>query len=272
MSNKLKKFLTTGLISVMVLGLAACGGGSDNGDAGNADNAGDQQKEIPTYTAVTEATFPPFDTVDENTGEVIGFDMDLMNAIAEDQGFKVEYVDMEFDSLIPALQAGNGDIITAGMNAEDEERQKKVDFSNTYYDSALVVVVKADNETIGSIDDLTADMKVASQIGTTGADEVNALAADGSIKEAVILNGFDTCMLQLINGDIQAVIIDKPVAEAYMNKQAGKVKLVGEPLNAESYGFAVQKGNTELLEKINTGLQNMIDNGTYDELIEKWFN
>ena len=270
MSNKLKKFLAMGLMSVMVLSLAACGGSTDT-DSEAAD--GDSESgEVTTYTAVTEATFPPFDTVDEETGEIIGFDMDLMNAIAEDQGFAVEYVDMEFDSLIPALQAGNGDIITAGMNAEDPERQAQVDFSDTYYDSALVVVVKADNETITSIDDLTADMKVASQIGTTGADEVNSLAEAGSIKEAVILNGFDTCMLQLINGDVQAVIIDKPVAEAYMNKQEGKVKTVGEPLNAESYGFAVQKGNTELLEKINTGLQNVKDNGTYDELIEKWFN
>ena len=135
-----------------------------------------------------------------------------------------------------------------------------------------MVVVKEDNETITGIDDLTADMKVASQIGTTGADEVNGLFNDGKIKEAIILNGFDTCMLQLINGDVSAVIIDKPVAQAYINKQADNVKMVGETLNAESYGFAVQKGNTELLDKINAGLKNMKDNGTYDQLVEKWFN
>lgn len=120
------------------------------------------------------------------------------------------------------------------------------------------------------MDDLTADMKVASQIGTTGADQTKALFNDGKIKEAVILNGFDTCMLQLKNGDVNAVIIDQPVAKAYMAKQDG-VKIVGDVLNAESYGFAVQKGNKELLDKINAGLQNVIDNGTYDELIEKWF-
>ncbi len=260
MKESVKKILAVALIAALAFAMVACGGD-------NTADGGD----IPTYTAVTEATFPPFDTVDEN-GNIIGFDMDLMNAIAEDQGFKVEYVDMEFDSLIPAVEAGNADIITAGMNADDPERQAKVDFSNTYYDSALVVVVKNDNEDITSIDDLTPDMKVASQIGTTGADQVDELFANGKIAESVILNGFDTCMLQLINGDIAAVIIDKPVAQAYMNKQPDKVKMVGEPLNAESYGFAVQKGNSELLEKINTGLQNMIDNGTYDALVEEWFN
>ena len=259
---KMKKIFALLLALAMAFAFAACGEEAAEGNGAEG--------EVVTYKAVTEPTFPPFDTTDENTGEIIGFDMDLMNAIAEDQGFKVTYTAMEFDSLIPAVQSGSADIITAGMNAEAPERQEKVDFSNTYYDSGLVVVVKKDNKTINGMDDLTADMKVASQIGTTGADQTKALFNDGKIKEAVILNGFDTCMLQLKNGDVNAVIIDQPVAKAYMAKQDG-VKIVGDVLNAESYGFAVQKGNKELLDKINAGLQNVIDNGTYDELIEKWF-
>ena len=255
-----KKTLAVTLVLALVFSFAACG---SNGDA-NSD------AEIPTYTAVTEPTFPPFDTTDEN-GNIIGFDMDLMNAIAADQGFKVEYMALEFDALIPALQAGNAQLITAGMNAEDPERREKVDFSETYYDSGLVVVVKENNETIKGMDDLTKDMKVASQISTTGAEQTNLLFDQGKIKEAVILNGFDTCMLQLTNGDVDAVIIDKPVAKSYMAKQEGKVKLVGDVLNAESYGFAVQKGDKELLDKVNAGLKNMVDNGTYDELYTKWF-
>ncbi len=256
--EKTKKFVLLALTMVLVFSLAACG----------AQSGGDE--DVVTYKAVTEPSFPPFDTTDED-GNIIGFDMDLMNAIAEDQGFKVTYEALAFDALIPALQAGNADIITAGMNAEDPARQAKVDFSKTYYDSALVVVVKKDNTTVNGFNDLTADMKVASQIGTTGADKTNELKANGQIKEAVILDAFTTCMLQLRNGDVQAVIIDKPVAESYVAKQPDFVKIVGEPEGAESYGFAVQKGNKELLDKINAGLQNMIDNGTYDALIEKWF-
>lgn len=262
----MKKLLTILLVLVMVFALAACGGNDEP-----ADNTDGDQAEVTTYVAVTEPTFPPFDTTEED-GTIIGFDMDLMNAIGEDQGFKVEYMALEFDALIPAVQAGNADMITAGMNAEDPDRQAQVDFSNTYYDSGLVVVVKGDNTTINGVDDLTADMKVASQIGTTGAEKALGLAEEGAIKEAVILNGFDTCMLQLNNGDVSAVIIDKPVAEAYIKRQGDKVKLVGDVLNAESYGFAVKKGNTELLDKINAGLQNVIDNGTYDEIFDKWFN
>lgn len=253
----MKKIFVLVLAFAMVFSFAACGKEK-------------QTAEVPTYIAATEPSFPPFDTTDEN-GKIVGFDMDLMNAIGKDQGFKVEYKAFEFDALIPTIQAGNADMITAGMNAEDPDRQAKVDFSKTYYDSGLVVIVKQDNDTIKGMNDLKADMKVASQIGTTGADQVNKLAEEKKIKESVILNGFDTCMLQLQNGDVSAVIIDKPVGESYIKKQPGKTKIVGDVLNAESYGFAVKKGNKELLDKINAGLQNMKDNGTYDKLFKKWF-
>lgn len=263
MNKLLKKVLVLTLMIAMVFTVAACGGDTtDDGGEGNAD--------VVTYKAATEATFPPFDTIDEETGDIIGFDMDLMNAIGEDQGFKVEYTNIAFDALIPSLQNGDFDMITAGMNAMDPDRQAKVDFSNTYYDSKLVVVVSEDNNDINGVDDLTADMKVTAQIGTTGADEAEALATDAKIGEAVILDEYSACILQVINGDAAACIVDKPVAEAYIKKQGG-VKIVGDEMGAESYGFAVQKGNTELLDKINTGLQNMIDNGTYDELVAKWF-
>jgi ABC-type amino acid transport substrate-binding protein len=251
-----KKLVVLLMALTMVVAFAACGGGE------KAD------EDVPTYIAVTEPTFPPFDQTDED-GNIVGFDMDLLNAIAEDQGFKVEYMSMGFDALIPALEADNADIIAAGMNAEDPARQAKVDFSDTYYDSGLVLMVTEDSA-ITSWDDLTADMKVSSQIGTTGGDKAQELADAGTIAEAVILDQFTTCVTQLKNGDVQAVIIDKPVAEAYIAKQGG-VKIVGDTVNAESYGFAVQKGNDELREKINAGLKNVIENGTYDELKAKWF-
>ena len=79
-------------------------------------------------------------------------------------------------------------------------------------------------------------------------------------------------MMKLINGDVSAVINDKPVTEAYMKKQPDKIKMVGEALNAENDGFAVQKGNAELVEKINNGLKNIKENGTYDKLVDEWFN
>ena len=246
------------LLSVgMILSLTACGGGRD--------------KEPVSYKVGTEPTFPPFDTTDEDQN-IVGLDMDLIKAIGKDQGFKVTFENLSFDGLIPALKAGNIDIVAAGMNKDDKERQKQVDFSDAYYESQLYVVVAEDNNDIKSIDDLTPDMKVAAQTGTTGAEKVKTLKKEGKIKEAVIVDGLDTAMMQLINGDVSAVINDKPVNEAYMKKKPDKVKMVGKALNAENYGFAVAKGNDELLEKINKGLANIKEDGTYDKLVDEWFN
>ena len=254
-----KSILAILLALVMVFSLAACGG---------ADSA---EGDVPVLKVGTEPTFPPFDTTDPETQEIVGFDMDLIAAIGADQGFDVEFVNLSFDGLIPALKNGDIDIVAAGMTITDE-RLEQVDFSNGYYDSQLVVAVAIDNETITGIDDLTADMKVAAQTGTTGALTTQDLAGQGKIGEAFILDGLDTCMMQLINGDVDAVINDKPVTTAYINKQADKIKMVGDTLSSESYGFAVQKGNAELQAQIDAGLANVIENGTFDELITKWFN
>lgn len=260
-ANKfIKKTLILTAVLVIVSAVSACGEKKDDAD---------NKEKAKTYIVGTEPTFAPFDTTDEE-GNIIGFDMDLMNAIAKDQGFKVEFKSFGFDALIPAVNSKNCDIIAAGMNAEDEERAKKVDFSKTYYDSGNVVLVKSDNEKITGVDSLTKDMTIAVQIGTTGADKANELKEQGKIKEVKVNDGVDVCLLQVKNGDVDALIVDKPVAERAVKANDG-FKVVGETLNAESYGFAVAKGNTELLEKINKGLENIKKDGTYDKIFKKWF-
>ncbi|MDD2215719.1 MAG: basic amino acid ABC transporter substrate-binding protein [Parabacteroides sp.] len=256
----MKKILAILFILTMVFSLVACGDSNEPANTG---------EEMPTYKVAMEPTFPPFDTINEETQELDGFDYDLMNAIAADQGFKLEWVNMGFDGLIAALQAGNIDIIASGMNA-GPDRRKKVDFSTTYYDSGLVVAVKAGNTEIKSIDDLTTDMKVGGQIATTGAELAKELYDSGKIAEAKIYNGLDIAVMDLQNGTIDALINDLPVTKAYMEAKPGTVEIVGDVLNAESYGFAVKKGNTELLDKINAGMQNLIDDGTFDEIYSKW--
>ena len=261
----MKKILAILLAIAMAFTFAACGGGSDDqdGEQGASDTPA-------VYKVAMEPTFPPFDTINVETQELEGFDVDLMNAIAADQGFELEWVNMGFDGLIPALQAGNIDIIASGMNAS-EERREKVDFSTTYYDSGLVVAIKAGNTTIKSVDDLTPDMKAGAQIGTTGADLATELFDAGKIKEAKIYNGLDVAVMDLQNGTIDALINDLPVTKAYIEVKPGTIEIVGDVLNAEAYGFAVKKGNTELLDKINAGMQNLIDDGSFDEIYAKWF-
>lgn len=254
----LLKAVVIAVLAVSMIGLAACGDKSE-------DSGGKAKK----YTVVTEPTFPPFDTTNED-GDIEGFDMDLLNAVAKDQGFEVKYKAIEFDALIPAVETEQADIIAAGMNAMDPARQKKVDFSDTYYDSGLTVLVKSNNGNIKSKEDFTADMKIAGQIATTSAKLCKKLKKEGKIADAVILNKNSEAIMQLKNGDVQAMILDLPVANAYIAKD-NAVKKVGKVINAESYGFAVHKGNKELLDKINKGLKNVKDNGTYDKLYKKWF-
>lgn len=221
------------------------------------------------YVVATEPTYPPFESADDD-GNIVGFDVDLMQAIAEDQGFEVEFQAFEFDALIPALEADSADIVAAAMNVTPD-RAEKVDFSDTYFASAKTILVQKDNTEIASPDDFTADMKVAAQIGTSEADYVQGLADEGKIKEAVILNQTTQCILQLENGDVNAVVLDAPVANVYLTKNADTIKALDAKIDPADMAIAVKKGNSELVEKINAGLKNVVESGKYDELVAKWF-
>ena len=257
--KKSAKAVVIAMILVLTCGvLAGCGSKEEGDDA-----------TVKTYIAATEPTYAPFDTTDEE-GNIVGFDMDLLNAIGEDQGFKVEYQSFEFDAIVPAIQAGNADIIAAAMNVT-EKRAEQVDFSDKYFDSGKVILVKKDNDTIKDVNDFTADMKVAAQIGTTEGEYVQKLADEGKIGEAVVLNKTTDCILQLQNGDVNAIIMDAPVAKFYSNKYGDEINKLDATIDPAPMAFAVQKGNDELLEKINAGLKNLKENGTYDELVKKWF-
>ena len=273
----MKKILSLLIAAVMVFTLTACSGTTtsstpDKNEAASGTQSASESKTdaVPVYKALTNATFPPFETIDENTGEIIGFDMDLIAAIGEDQGFQVEFVDMAFESLIPAIETGNGDIIAAGMWSGDPERIARVDFSDTYWVGGAALLVKTDNTAITSMDSLNTEMKVATQIATNYADDLQAMVDEGTLGEVVILDGFDTCVLQLMNGDVDAVMAGFDIVNSYMKQNPDKLKVIGDVDTYEEMGFAVQKGNDELLEKINAGLANVKENGVYDELVKKW--
>ena len=257
MKKSLVSLLIVAMIATMALTLSACGGASE--------------ESAETLKVVTEATFAPFESTEDGSDEIIGFDVDMMNAIAEDQGLNIEFVNLEFDALIPALESDQGDIICAGMNKLAGDRAEKADFGDTYFESDLMLLVKKDSDLAG-IDAVTKDMKLASQIGTTGGDYVQELAKKGKIAEGVVLNQWTDCYMQLQNGDVQGVIVDKPVGEAYLNGNSDKAKFAGEKFgDHEEYAFAVKKGNTELLDKLNTGLANLKESGKFQELVDTWF-
>ena len=160
-------FILLGLLVVSLLAISGC---VDK----TAEQAVEPAENVQTYVIGTEPYFPPFEYADENSSStIIGFDVDLINAIAEDQGFKVQWKDLEFDALIPALQSGQVDIIASGMTIT-AEREEAVDFSEPYINAGLALAVAAGNEEIKSVDDLKGKV-AAVQMGSTGSQEADKL-------------------------------------------------------------------------------------------------
>jgi len=247
--------MMTLLMAVMMV--AGCGGGDKKAPAVQA----------PKVLKVgTEPTFAPFEFQKEGSKEFDGFDMDLIRAIGKQLNMKVEILNMGFDALIPAINAGNIDLAIAGMSITPD-RQKAVDMSDPYYVSGLVVVVGKDNAAVKSVNDLN-NKGIAVQIGTTGAERA-AKVPGAKVKN---FNTNAEVFLELKNKGVEAVIIDKPVAEYFLATGGGKdyAKIVGDTMEAESYGISLKK-NSPLTKEINKALLDLKKNGEYDKLYTKWF-
>lgn len=240
------------LLALLALFLAGCGGsGNDN-----------------LLIVGTEPTYPPFEMTDDQ-GEIIGFDIDLLKAIAADQGLEIEFRDMDFDSIIPALQAGNVDIAASGFSITPA-RQKQVRFTDPYIEAGLVIAVTMRNANVTGVEDLSG-LTVAVQQGTTGAAKAEELKAVGKIDKIKYFPNVSVAVMELVNGGADALINDKPVTQAFVSKQPDKLKIVGDTLVSDEYGFAVAKANTELAAKLNAGLANVKAAGLIETLSEKYF-
>ncbi len=213
----------------------------------------------------TNAEFPPFEFVASNgvIGEFDGIDMAIAKQIAEENGYTAEISNMEFDSLLIALQNGQIDAVIAGMTVT-EERAESVDFSTPYYTATQVIIVKEDSA-IACADDL-ADKLTAVVQGYTGETCISELGYNyESFKKGT------ECVLELVNGKCDAVVIDSATASKYVGDNAG-LKIVEDEVafGSEEYAIAVKKGNTELLNKINASIEKMLSNGTIADLGDKY--
>lgn len=249
------KFLRSAAIGFAAAGLlAACGGGGEGGDTAGAD----------VWAVGTEPAFPPFESVGEGD-ELVGFSIDLMNAIGEKAGKTIEFDSLPFDGLIPALQGGAIDAAISSMTIT-EEREETVDFSDPYFDAGLAIAVADDAEDINTLDDLEGK-KIAAQIGTTGAETANGV-------EGAEVSTFDSAPLalqELANGNVDAVVNDAPVTlYAISTGNIPGVKVVGELLTEESYGIAFPEGS-ENVEAVNAAIAALKADGTYAEIYKKWF-
>ena len=215
----------------------------------------------------TESTFPPYEFRNEQN-EIVGFDVDLANAIAQKLGRELKIEDMAFDALIPALLAGKIDMIVAGMTIT-EERKKKVAFSDPYYETGLVWVVRADDDRIQTADDLKGKT-LSTQTGTTS--DIQASKIEGVNMKR--FQQFTDAFLEVAAGRADACIVNEPTAIDYVMKHpelkiGGKLQFEGT--DRQFNGIAVRLEDTQLLADINKALQALKDSGEYDKMVEKWF-
>lgn len=256
---------------MMLTGLTACGGDSQTADEPAdtqveeqqpAEDAADKTAEGGTLVMGTESTFPPYEYVGES-GEVVGIDAEIAEAIAEKLGMELEIKDMAFDSLIPAVQGGTIDVALAGMTVTDE-RLESVDFSDSYATGIQVIIVPEGSE-IATVDDLEGHT-IGVQSGTTG--DIYCTGDYGQENVKQFANGA-LAVAALVNGQVDCVVIDNEPAKNFVEANEGLVILDTE-YAVEDYAIAVSKDNTELLEQINAAMKALKEDGTIDSIIEKY--
>ena len=226
--------------------------------AGDADAAGEVLKRINEtgkLIVLTNAQFPPYEYVGTD-GSPVGVDMDIAQAIADEIGVELEITDMEFDSLIPALVSGKGDIVAAGMTV-DEERRQAVDFTDTYADAKQMIFVPVEGATVTCEDDL-AGKTIGVQLGTTGDLYVTDNVEGADVKQ---YKSALEASLDLKNGRLDAVVIDLLPAENIAASN-DDLELIDMESTDEQYAIAVTKNNQDLLDIINAVIARMIDDGS----------
>lgn len=223
--------------------------------------------QTPSVNVATDPSFVPFEMMDQETGEMVGFDMDIINAIAEHAGFEVNLTTMEFSGIIPAVQTGSQEVAIAGITITDE-RAQIVDFTDPYYDSGLQIIVRADNEEVSSLEDLQG-LTIGTKIGSTSYDFLQQeLGEDADVTP---YPGTADMYMALLGRNVDAVLYDAPnVAYFSQTRGEGRTKVVGPLYEGQQYGIAFHKGS-EWVEPANEALAAMREDGTYDEIYTKWF-
>lgn len=249
--KRVKNTLLAGLIITMTFGQCSC-------SAGNKDDG-------KVYQIAVETSFAPFAYMDES-GEYVGIDLDLFSAIAADQNIKFEYQYLGFEASCAALETNQADGAMCCLSIK-EERKEKYDFSDPYYESSVVTVVDKNSKAC-KLSDLK-DIKIGAKMGTDADKYANDIC-DEYGGEVVLVEDFPTALLMLQSGKVDAIVEDTNVVDSVILKD-DSIKKIGDPGYASDLGFAVSKSkNGELLKAFNKGLENIKDNGRYDEILKKY--
>ena len=264
-----RRFLQSAALMTAALLLAACGKKEEPPKPAAAASAA-AAAPVPAKVVVvgTDAAYAPFESQNEK-GEIVGLTVDMLNAVAKKAGIEVKFVNTPWEGIFNALQQGDRDMLASSITITDERKQT-MDFTDPYFDAVQLIAVKEGSK-IAKFDDLK-KAKVGVQTGTTGDEAVTKLLG----KNSTAIKRFESTPLalkELESGGVDAVVADNGVVINYVTNNPGaKFKTVSDKAFVpEQYGFAVKKGNAELLGKLNKGLADIKADGTYAAIYAKYF-
>ena len=238
--------------------LAACGAD---------DSSGSSDGEITKLVAGTEATYAPFEYLDDK-GNVVGIDAEILAAISEETGVDIEMKNVGWDSMLSQVTTGEIDMGAAAITIT-EDRLETYDFTEPYYEASLLIVTKEDSD-IETLEDLK-DKKVAVQINTTGHLAAQDLQGKGST-DILAYENFSVALTEVLTGAAEAAIGDNAVILEYIknNPESGLKTIEDDSFKLDYFGIMVKKGNKEALDILNEGLAAIKENGKLDEIVEKY--
>ena len=275
----MKKLSAMLMVGAMMMSLAACGSSASSAsseavsseaassEVASASSEAASAAELTTVTPgkltmSTNAAFPPYESTDDN-GNFVGIDIDVAAAIAEKLGLELQVDDMDFDAALLAAQNGKSDMVMAGVTVT-EDRQLVMDFSDSYATGIQSIIVKEDSD-IASPDDL-ADKMIGTQRGTTGYIYCSDDFGDEHVTPYD--NGL-TAVQALVNGQVDAVVIDNAPAKEFVEANPG-LKILDTAYAEEDYAIGVAKGNTAMLNAINGALEELKNDGTLQAIVDKY--
>lgn len=272
----MKKILASAMAMAMVLSLAACGSNGQSSSSSNSAASGASSSVEASLTTVeagklhmsTNASFPPYEMVADD-GSFEGIDVEVAGAIADKLGLELIVDDMGFDAALQAAQTGKSDMVMAGVTVT-EERLEVMDFSNSYANGVQVIIVN-EGSAIETVDDLANAEMIGCQMGTTGYIYCSNTVENGGYGEDHVTPYEDgaAAVQALVNGQIDAVVIDNMPAQEYVAANAG-LKILDTEFTNEDYAIGVAKGNTELLDAINGALAELEADGTLQSIVDKY--
>lgn len=257
----MKKLLAVILTVAMVFAFTACGGGS-------TDENGLSTVEAGKLHMATNAAFPPYEMTNDSGG-FEGIDVEIAEKIAAKLGLELVVDDMDFSSVLTSVQGGKADIAMAGLTVTPD-RQKNVDFTDSYATGVQVVIVPEDSD-IKTIDDLAKDKMIGTQEGTTGFIYCSDTPENGGFGEDHVIaytNGA-TAIQALLAGKVNAVVIDSQPAKEFVAANDG-LKILETEFVSEDYAIGISKDNPELLDAVNNALKELIEDGTVQEILDKY--